>query len=161
MCFWCFLMSSCVFFLHSNFLNWFVFYVFFLPSPPNFSCYVFSFLLLQIAFSSIFPLVFLWCFLFFPIIKFFPLLQKFHFCHTYSMCECPFLFFSLFIFCQPFFLLILFSSLVFLFIGNLVVLTSQHFPRFVLKILLSRISSLFLWWIVIWSLFYSFLHKIT
>ena len=47
-------MSKCVFgvfyvslcfFLHSNFLNWFVFYVFFvffLPSPPNFSCYVFS-----------------------------------------------------------------------------------------------------------------------
>ena len=30
-----------------------------------------------------------------------------------SMCECPFLFFSLFIFCQPFFLLILFSFLVF------------------------------------------------
>ena len=92
-----------------------IFCVFFTKSCYVFSVfYVFSFLLLQIAFSSIFPLVFLWCFLFFPIINFFPLLQKFHFCHTYSMCECPFLFFSLFIFCQPFFLLILFLFLVFL-----------------------------------------------
>ena len=62
---------------------------------------------------------------------------------------------------NPFFLLILFSFLVFLFIGNLVVLTSQHFPRFVLKILLSRISSLFLWWIVIWSLFIPFYTNLT
>ena len=85
--------------------------------------------------------------------------SKVSFLYTYSMM--PFFVFSLFIFCQPFFLLILFSFLVFLFIGNLVVLTSQHFPRFVLKILLSRISSLFLWWIVIWSLFIPFYTNLT
>ena len=56
--------------------KWFVFYGFFcvfLPSPPNFSCYVFSVfscLLFKLLSRPFFPLVFLWCFLFFPIINF-------------------------------------------------------------------------------------------
>ena len=83
--FWCF-------FLHSNFLNWFVFHVFFvffyqvlLTSLAMcflcFMCFLFFFFkLLSRPFS---PCVFM-MFLFFPIINFF-FLQKFHFCYAYTM----------------------------------------------------------------------------
>ena len=107
MCFWCFFMSLCVFFSSFQFLNWFVFYVFFLPSPPNFSCYVFSvfyvfsFFLFQIAFSSIFsPCVFVMFFVL-PDHQFcFFLLQKFHF---FTPILCPFSFFPCLFSANPFF----------------------------------------------------------
>ena len=103
-------MSKCVFYVSLCFSSFqffktglcFMGFLCFLPSPPNFSCYVFSvfsFFLFQIAFSSIFsPCVFVMFFV--SNHQFFFLLQKFHF---FTPILCPFSFFPCLFSANPFF----------------------------------------------------------
>ena len=106
MCFWCFLMSSCVFFLHSNFLNWFVFYVFFVGFFTKSS----KLLLLCVFFSSSsncflvhFPPSVFVMFFVLPHHRFFSSSSKVSFLLHLFYVLMPFFVFSLFIFCQTFF----------------------------------------------------------